>query len=109
MRSKCPTGTGYRVSHLSHPPFFAETQGFQVSHLLSHVGQQHRDERDAWDKWDSGDRRDARDAGTARQRHSAVEGEREKRDDECHAGQCDYDLDDVGSIGRKFLTLGESL
>jgi hypothetical protein len=38
-----------------------------------------------------------------------VEGEREKRDDKAHAGQCNYDLDHVGSIGRKFLTLDESL
>ena len=39
MTSKCPTGTGYRVAQLSHPPFFAETQHLPVSHLLSHVGQ----------------------------------------------------------------------
>jgi hypothetical protein len=39
MTSKCPTGTGYRVSQLSHTPKIAETQGFQVSHLLSQVGQ----------------------------------------------------------------------
>lgn len=39
MLSKCPTGTGYRVSHLSHPLFIAETQGLQVSHHLSHLGQ----------------------------------------------------------------------
>ena len=58
MMRKCPTGTGYRVSHLSHPPFFAETQGFQVSHTLSHVGQQ----RDAWDTRDSWGGRDTRDA-----------------------------------------------
>jgi hypothetical protein len=79
MRSKCPTGTGYRVSHLSHPLFFAETQRLQVSHLLSHVGQQRdavsrwdsaasEDKRDGWDsrdKWDTWDGRDVWDAGTA--------------------------------------------
>jgi hypothetical protein len=58
MTRKCPTGTGYRVSHLSHPPFFAETQGFQVSHTLSHVGQQ-RDTRDGWDTRGSWDTRDS--------------------------------------------------
>ena len=66
---KCPTGTGHRVSHLSHPPFFAETQGFQVSHTLSQVGQQkwssfgephfeRRDTRDGWDTRDSWGGRD---------------------------------------------------
>jgi hypothetical protein len=38
-----------------------------------------------------------------------VEGEREKRDDKAHAGQCNYDLNHAGSIGRKFLIPGESL
>ena len=39
MTSKCPAGTGHRVSHLSHPLFSAETKGVQVSHLSSHAGQ----------------------------------------------------------------------
>ena len=36
---KCPTGTGSRVSQLSHTQRIAETQDFQVSHLQSHLGQ----------------------------------------------------------------------
>jgi hypothetical protein len=47
--------------------------------------------------------------GRRTSQNSAVEGEREKRDDKAHAGQCNYDLDHAGSIGRKFLIPGESL
>jgi hypothetical protein len=40
-------------------------------------------------------------------KNSAVEGEREKRDDQSHAGHCNNDLDHSESIGREFLTRGE--
>jgi hypothetical protein len=33
-------------------------------------------------------------------KNSAVEGEREKRDDQGHASQCNYDFNHPGSIGR---------
>jgi len=40
-------------------------------------------------------------------KNSAVEGEREKRDDQSHAGHCNNDLDHSESIGRQILTRGE--
>jgi hypothetical protein len=40
-------------------------------------------------------------------KNSAVEGEREKRDNQSHAGHCNNDLDHSESIGREFLTRGE--
>ena len=54
MANNRPTGTAHRVSQLSHPSFSAEKQGFQVSQIVSHVGQ-HRDTRDRWDTWDKWD------------------------------------------------------
>ena len=79
-----------------------------------------RAKRDGWDTWDRRDTWDSWDGMTDAERqgcrrsvdhakNSAVEGEREKRDDQGHASQCNYDFNHPGSIGRKFLTLGESL
>ena len=128
--SKCPTGTGYKAFHPSHHLFFAETQRLQVSHLCpvwdskgtpcpagTPQGERAKgtvdtwDRRDTWDSWDG--MTDAERQGCRRSvdhaKNSAVEGEREKRDDQGHASQCNYDFNHPGSIGRKFLTLGESL
>lgn len=79
-----------------------------------------RAKRDGWDTWDRRDTWDSWDGMTDAERqgcrrsvdhakNSAVEGEREKRDDQGHASQCNYDFNHPGSIGRKFLTLGKSL
>ena len=72
-----------------------------------------RAKRDGWDTWDRRDTWDSWDGMTDAERqgcrrsvdhakNSAVEGEREKRDDQGHASQCNYDFNHPGSIGRKF-------
>jgi hypothetical protein len=42
-----------------------------------------------------------------RQRHSAVEGERENSCDDGHAGERDYDFDHAASLRRNLLTRDE--